>query len=221
MTRTGQKGGVTAMDDGVEAGNEANRQALARVDGGMGNHPALIVVDVVVGFTDPSCPLGSDAESVVSANVQLMNAFHQAHLPVVLTTVIYRNDHEASVFRARVPALNLLTPDSHWVKFDPRLPIADDDLQLEKRHASSFHGTALDQWLTNRNVDSVVVTGLTTSGCVRATAVDGLQNNYRVVVPREACGDRDPKAHEANLYDLNAKYADVVSLTSVLAALAS
>ena len=221
MTRTGQKGGVTAMDDGIEAGNETNRQALARVDGGMGNHPALIVVDVVVGFTDPACPLGSDAESVVSANVQLMNAFHQAHLPVVLTTVIYRNDHEASVFRARVPALNLLTPDSHWVKFDPRLPIADDDLQLEKRHASSFHGTALDQWLSDRNVDSVVVTGLTTSGCVRATAVDGLQNNYRVVVPREACGDRDPKAHEANLYDLNAKYADVVSLTSVLAALAS
>lgn len=209
------------MGDSIGSGNETSRQALARVDGGMGSHPALIVVDVVVGFTDPSCPLGSDAESVVYANVQLMNAFHQAQLPVVLTTVIYRNDHEASVFRARIPALNLLTPESHWVKFDPRLPIAGDDLQLEKRHASSFHGTALDQWLTDRNVDSVVVTGLTTSGCVRATAVDGLQNNYRVVVPREACGDRDPTAHEANLYDLNAKYADVVSLASVLAALAS
>jgi nicotinamidase-related amidase len=221
IPRTEQKSGATAMDDSTGSENETSRQALARVDGGMGNHPALIVVDVVVGFTDPACPLGSDAESVVSANVQLMNAFHQAHLPVVLTTVIYRNDHEASVFRARVPALNLLTPESHWVKFDPRLPIADDDLQLEKRHASSFHGTALNQWLTDRNVDSVVVTGLTTSGCVRATAVDGLQNNYRVVVPREACGDRDPTAHEANLYDLNAKYADVVSLASVLAALAS
>jgi nicotinamidase-related amidase len=209
------------MGDSIGSGNETSRQALARVDGGMGSHPALIVVDVVVGFTDPSCPLGSDAESVVYANVQLMNAFHQAQLPVVLTTVIYRNDHEASVFRARIPALNLLTPESHWVKFDPRLPIAGDDLQLEKRHASSFHGTALDQWLTDRNVDSVVVTGLTTSGCVRATAVDGLQNNYRVVVPREACGDRDPTAHEANLYDLNAKYADVVPLDSVLAALTS
>ena len=209
------------MGDSIGSGNETSRQALARVDGGMGSHPALIVVDVVVGFTDPSCPLGSDAESVVYANVQLMNAFHQAQLPVVLTTVIYRNDHEASVFRARIPALNLLTPESHWVKFDPRLPIAGDDLQLEKRHASSFHGTALDQWLTDRNVDSVVVTGLTTSGCVRATAVDGLQNNYRVVVPREACGDRDPKEHEADLYDLNAKYADVVPLDSVLAALTS
>ena len=209
------------MGDSIGSGNETSRQALARVDGGMGTHPALVVVDVVVGFTDPACPLGSDAESVVNANVQLMNAFHQAQLPVVLTTVIYRNDHEASVFRARIPALNLLTPESHWVKFDSRLPIADGDLQLEKRHASSSPGTALEQWMTDRNVDSVVVTGLTTSGCVRATAVDGLQNNYRVVVPREACGDRDPKAHEANLYDLNAKDADVVSLDSVLAALAS
>jgi nicotinamidase-related amidase len=209
------------MDNKIQVGNEANRRALARIDGGMGKHPALIVVDVVVGFTDPECPLGSDAESVVNANVQLMEAFHQAQLPVVLTTVIYRNDHEASVFRARVPALNLLTPESHWVKFDPRLPITEDDLQLEKRHASSFHGTTLDQWLAERNVDSVVVTGLSTSGCVRATAVDGLQNNYRVVVPREACGDRDLKAHEANLYDLNAKYADVVSLASVLETLAS
>ncbi len=89
-------------------------------------------------------------------------------------------------------------------------------MQLEKRHASSFHGTNLDEWLKARSVDSVVVTGLTTSGCVRATAVDGLQNNYKVLVPREACGDRDPEAHNANLYDMNAKYADVVSLETVL-----
>jgi nicotinamidase-related amidase len=118
-----------------------------------------------------------------------------------------------------VPALNLLTPDSEWVKFDPRLPITPTDLQLEKRHASGFHGTELDDWLKAKGVDSVVVTGLTTSGCVRATAVDGLQNNYRVLVPREACGDRDEQAHEANLYDLNAKYADVVSVADVVGSL--
>lgn len=185
----------------------------------MGSHPALIIVDVVVGFTDPTCPLGSEADAVVAANTELMVAFHQAGLPVVLTTVVYRSEEQASVFRARVPALNLLTPDSEWVKFDPRLPIATSDLQLEKRHASGFHGTDLDNWLKARGVDSVVVTGLTTSGCVRATAVDGLQNNYRVLVPREACGDRDEQAHESNLYDLNAKYADVVSLEDVLASL--
>ena len=194
----------------------SERKALERIDAGIGNLPALIVVDVVKGFTDPTCPLGSEADEVVAANVALMDAFHKADLPVVLTTVVYRSDDEATVFRARVPALNLLTPDSEWVRFDPRLPIAATDLQLEKRHASSFHGTDLDNWLKARNVDSVVVTGLTTSGCVRATAVDGLQNNYKVLVPREACGDRDAEAHEANLYDMNAKYADVVSLETVL-----
>ena len=194
----------------------SRRKALARVDAGIGAIPALVVVDVVKGFTDPSCPLGSEAEEVVAANVALMDAFHEAGLPVVLTTVIYHSDDQASVFRARVPALNLLTPDSEWVQFDPRLPTQVTDLQLEKRHASSFHGTDLDDWLKSRNVDSLVVTGLTTSGCVRATAVDGLQNNYKVLVPREACGDRDPKAHEANLYDMNAKYADVVSLETVM-----
>jgi len=194
----------------------SQRNALERVDGGMGQRPALIVVDVVVGFTDPACPLGSEADAVVQANVELMNAFHEAQMPVVLTTVVYHNEEQASVFRARVPALNLLTPDSQWVQFDPRLPIVETDLQLEKRHASSFHGTDLNNWLRANHVDTVVVTGLTTSGCVRATAVDGLQNNYRVLVPREACGDRDEQAHEANLYDLNAKYADVVSLREVL-----
>jgi nicotinamidase-related amidase len=194
----------------------SQRNALERIDGGMGQRPALIVVDVVVGFTDPACPLGSEADAVVQANVDLMNTFHQAQMPVVLTTVVYHNEEQASVFRARVPALNLLTPDSQWVQFDPRLPIVETDLQLEKRHASSFHGTDLNNWLRANHVDTVVVTGLTTSGCVRATAVDGLQNNYRVLVPREACGDRDEQAHEANLYDLNAKYADVVSLREVL-----
>ena len=194
----------------------SQRNALERVNGGMGQRPALIVVDVVVGFTDPACPLGSEADDVVQANVELINAFHQAQMPVVLTTVVYHNEEQASVFRARVPALNLLTPESQWVQFDPRLPIVETDLQMEKRHASSFHGTDLDNWLRTNQIDTVVVTGLTTSGCVRATAVDGLQNNYRVLVPREACGDRDEQAHEANLYDLNAKYADVVSLREVL-----
>ena len=197
----------------------SDRKALERIAGGMGQHPALIVVDVIMGFTDPACPLGSEAGAVVAANIELMNAFHRADLPVVLTTVIYYDAEQASVFRARVPALNLLTPDSQWVKFDPRLPIAPSDLQLEKRHASGFHGTDLDDWLKAKGVDSVVVTGLTTSGCVRATAVDGLQNNYRVLVPREASGDRDEHAHEANLYDLNAKYADVVSVAEVLESL--
>ena len=187
---------------------------------GLGVRPALIVVDVVKGFTDPSCPLGSEADDVVTANCQLMEAFHAAALPVFLSTVIFRSPEQATVFRSRLRDLNLLVPDSPWVEFDPRLPMLDSDIRLEKRHASCFHGTDLDETLRSLEVDSLVVTGLTTSGCVRATAVDGLQNNYRVVVPREATGDRNPDAHLANLFDLDAKYADVLSVAEVLAALA-
>ena len=186
---------------------------------GLGDRPALVVVDIVNGFTDPGCPLGSDADSVVAANVTLMEAFHRRGLPVFLTTVIFRDEQQARVFRNRLPALELLTPESHWVAFDTRLPIIESDIFIEKTHASSFHGTRLSEQLAEVNADSLVVTGLTTSGCVRATAVDGLQYGFRVVVPREAVGDRDLHAHNANLYDLDAKYADVISVNDAISQL--
>jgi nicotinamidase-related amidase len=186
---------------------------------GLGDRPALVVVDIVNGFTDPGCPLGSDADSVVAANVTLMEAFHRRGLPVFLTTVIFRDEQQARVFRNRLPALELLTPESHWVAFDTRLPIIESDIFIEKTHASSFHGTRLSEQLAEVNADSLVVTGLTTSGCVRATAVDGLQYGFRVVVPREAVGDRDLDAHNANLYDLDAKYADVISVNDAISQL--
>ncbi|MEY2908027.1 MAG: hypothetical protein RLZZ602_550 [Pseudomonadota bacterium] len=186
---------------------------------GLGAKPALLVIDIVEGFTDPECPLGSDADEVVEANCRLIDAFHLYGFPVILTTVIYHSAGQATVFRARIPALNLLTTDSHWVAFDKRLPITPDDFVVEKTHASGFHGTNLNEQLRALDVDSVVVTGLTTSGCVRATAVDALQYNYKVVVPIEAVGDRNIAAHRANLFDLNAKYADVLPLAEVLDAL--
>jgi nicotinamidase-related amidase len=191
-------------------------RTLERASQGLGQRPALIIVDVINGFTDPNCPLGSDADSVVAANCTLLDRFHAQQLPVYVTTVVYHNDSDASVFRDRLPALNVLSAGSHWVEFDSRLQLSESDQRIEKTHASAFHGTHLDERLKERNVDSLVVTGLTTSGCVRATAVDGLQYNYKVVVPREATGDRNQAAHEANLFDLNAKYADVMSLENVL-----
>lgn len=188
------------------------KRTLQRNPQGLGKRPALIIVDVINGFTDPTCPLGSQADKVVSANAALIERFHDRMWPVALTTVIYRKESDARVFRDRLPALNVLTPDSRWVEFDPRLPINTADWRIEKTHASAFHGTDLHRRLQAADVDSVVVTGLTTSGCVRASAVDALQYNYKVVVPIEAVGDRNISAHEANLYDLNAKYADVLSL---------
>lgn len=184
---------------------------------GLGLKPALVVVDMIKGFTDPNCPLGCPCPEVVAANVTLLRAFHAAGLPVYFTTVIYREENQARVFRARIKALNLLTPESEWVQLDERLPRQSGDELIEKQWASAFYRTDLDQRLRVRGVDSLVVTGLSTSGCVRATAVDGLQCDYRVVIPREAVGDRNSRAHEANLFDLHAKYADVVALADLLA----
>lgn len=183
---------------------------------GLGHRPALVLVDLIRGFTDPECPLGSREEEVVAANARLLKAFREKNLPIFFTTVVYRDDSQARVFRDRLPALNVLQPGSPWVEVDPRLSPAEGETVIEKQWASAFFKTRLDSLLRAAGADSLVIGGLTTSGCVRATAVDGLQHDYRVVVPREAAGDRNPDAHAANLFDLHAKYADVMGLNEVL-----
>ncbi len=186
---------------------------------GLGRSPALLVVDMINGFTDPACPLGSNCPEVVAANIELLTAFRDRALPIFFTSVVYHNDQQASVFRAKVPALNVLTPGSHWVDIDSRMGRLASEPLVEKQWASAFYGTDLNSQLRALDVDSLVVTGLTTSGCVRASAVDGLQNNYQTVVALEAVGDRNPEAHQANLFDLNAKYADVLSVAEIIAGL--
>ncbi|WP_372865172.1 isochorismatase family protein [Spongiibacter sp.] len=189
---------------------------LERNSLGIVGRPALLLVDMINGFTHSACPLGSDCPEVVAANAKLLSAFRERGLPVVFTTVVYHRDDQAKVFRSRIPALNCLTPDSRWVKVDDALaPIAGERL-IEKQWASCFFGTDLHEHLQSLAVDSLVVTGLTTSGCVRATVVDGLQHDYSIVVPIEAVGDRNNAAHEANLFDMHAKYADVMKVDDVL-----
>lgn len=183
---------------------------------GLTQSPALLVVDMINGFTDPQCALGTHCPKVVKANVRLLQSFRQKALPIFFTTVVYHNDQQAKVFRSKVPALNVLQPGSHWVQVDPALGRLDTEPLIEKHWASAFHKTDLDQQLKGLGVDSLVVTGLTTSGCVRASAVDGLQNDYQVVVAREAVGDRNLDAHTANLFDLNAKYADVQAVAEII-----
>jgi maleamate amidohydrolase len=192
---------------------------LARRAQGLGRKPALLLVDMINGFTDPSCPLGAQTDNVVEANRKLLAAFRAKRLPVFFTTVVYRDENQARVFRDRLPALDVLTPDSAWVQIDSRLAPLTNEPVIEKQWASGFFRTGLDALLREQGVDSLVVTGLTTSGCVRATAVDGLQYDYRVVIPREAVGDRNAQAHTANLFDLNAKYADVLDLSDLLKAI--
>jgi len=188
---------------------------------GLGEHPALLLVDVIKGFTDPACALGSEVDSVVDACAILLAAFRNYRLPVFFTTVVYHNEHQARVFRQRLPALNVLEPGSEWVQVDTRVTPHEGEAVIEKQWASGFFKTDLQQRLKAVGADSIVVAGLTTSGCVRATAVDGLQNDYRVVIAREATGDRNLLAHESNLFDLQAKYVDVLDLPAVLSLLNS
>lgn len=189
---------------------------LQRHSLGLGERPALVLVDVIKGFTDPACPLGSEADSVVDACKALLDVFRRQDLAVFFTTVIYRDESQARVFRQRLPSLNVLKPGSEWVRVDPRIAPVNGETMIEKQWASGFFETDLAQRLKAAGADSIVVGGLTTSGCVRATAVDGLQHDYRVVIAREATGDRNAAAHQSNLFDLQAKYVDVMALQDVL-----
>ncbi len=189
---------------------------LDRTSMTMGNKPALLLVDMINGFTDGRCTLGTDCPAVVAANAELLKLFRSLGLPVYFTTVVFSSDDQAQIFRRRMNDLNQLTPDSHWVKIDDRLAMQKGETLIEKQWASSFHKTDLDDRLRSDGVNSLVVTGLTTSGCVRATVVDGLQYDYPVFVAREAVGDRNTEAHAANLFDMHAKYADVMSLSEII-----
>jgi nicotinamidase-related amidase len=186
---------------------------------GFGERPALVVVDVNRGFTDPSSPLVCDLDGCVAAIARLLGAFRGAGLPVVFTTVCYDDfgKQAAAVFIEKVPALLVLEPGSDWVEIDSRIAPVEGEPVLSKYFASAFFGTTLASLLASAGCDTVVVTGASTSGCVRATALDAMQHGYRVIVPREAVGDRNAAAHEANLYDLDTKYADVVSVDEALA----
>lgn len=194
-----------------------NTNNLEQTSLGLAAKPALLVVDVINGFTDPACPLGTHCPEVITANFQLLEIFRAKALPVFFTTVVYHNDQQATVFRAKVPSLNLLEAGSHWVEVDSRLGRLASEPLIEKQWASAFYQTDLHQQMGALSIDSLVIAGLTTSGCVRASAVDALQHNYQVVVAEEAVGDRNREAHRANLFDLNAKYADVQSVAQVLA----
>jgi maleamate amidohydrolase len=185
---------------------------------GFGMRPALIVVDMSVGFTDPGSPLFCPLDDVVAAIQRLARETRRAGFPVVYTTVAYReaDKQTAAVFIDKVPALLTLEAGSRWVEIDPRLAPQAGERVVKKLFASAFFGTEVASLLASHHCDGVIVTGASTSGCVRATAVDALQHGYRVVVPREAVGDRNPAAHEANLYDIDAKYGDVLPLEDVL-----
>ena len=182
---------------------------------GVGDFPALVVVDMCKAFIDSSSPLGFECNELIQANINLVNKFRLNKFPVIFTTTIYRNPSEASVFRSKIPALNILEPESDAVTFIDDLAPSKDEILIEKKFASAFFQTTLIDSLRKMKADSIVICGVTTSGCVRATAVDSLQNNFPTTIAEDCVGDRDLDAHNANLYDLQSKYADVIHSNSI------
>lgn len=183
---------------------------------GMGRRPALIIVDAMLGFTDPKSPLGADCDDEIAAIRRLLDAFRSKGFPIIFTTNTYAHEDEARVFRRKLPVLNHLSSGGPWSSIDPRVSPLPDEQIVNKGLPSAFFDTSLRRDLQRSGVDTVVVAGFSTSGCVRATAVDALQADFRVLVVQDACGDRDRAAHDANLRDLDLKYADVVSAEQLM-----
>ncbi|CAN5674564.1 MAG: isochorismatase family protein [Rubrobacteraceae bacterium] len=183
----------------------------------LGTRPAILVVDFSRGFTDPDCPLGADMASEVEATRKVIDAARGIEAPVVFTTIGFEaNLRDGALWIEKAPALAELRVGGEWVELDDRLGKRDEDTVILKKGASAFFGTNLASILAYQKIDTVVLCGATTSGCIRATAVDLLQFGYPTIVPRECVGDRAEAPHEANLFDIQAKYADVVSVEEAI-----
>jgi nicotinamidase-related amidase len=184
----------------------------------LGRHPAVLVVDFSCGFTDPDCTLGSDLTAEVAATKRLLDAARTKGLPVIFTTIGFEPSlKDGGLWLQKVSSLGELRIGGPWVAIDPRLEPREDETVILKKGASAFFGTNLAAVLVSQQVDSVVLCGATTSGCIRATAIDLLQYGWPTIVPRECVGDRAQAPHEANLFDIQAKYADVVSVDEAIA----
>jgi nicotinamidase-related amidase len=186
---------------------------------GFGQHPALLVIDFVNAYVTPGSPLyaAPGVPDAVAATRPLLNAARQHGLPVIYTNVTFAPDgRDGGMFVRKVPALLHLTADSPLSRIVDDLAPFPDETVINKKYASAFFGTPLASLLISHGIDTIILTGCSTSGCIRATAVDGMQYGFRVVVPRECVGDRNITVHEANLFDIQAKYGDVVSCGDVL-----
>lgn len=187
---------------------------------GFGERPAVVVVDVQRAFTDPASPLGMDVDDEVAAIASLLDDAAAAAVPIVTVRTEYTEGlEEAAYFAHKIESNDRLLSGSPGVELDERIARADAKVVV-KQQPSAFFGTELDTVLTYERVDTVVVTGLTTSGCIRATVVDACSHGYRVVVPEECVGDRLAEPHEANLFDMRSKYADVLPVAEVREAIA-
>jgi maleamate amidohydrolase len=185
---------------------------------GFGDRPALIIIDMANAFTDATAMLGSNLDNQIAATVPILEAAHARNVPVFFSTVRYddREMRDAGIWASKQKGLGTLTADTNGWEIDRRLDFRKTDTLLVKKYASCFFGTDLGSRLVAQRIDTLIITGCTTSGCVRATAIDAVQYGFRPMVVCEAVGDRSASAHAQSLFDLDAKYADVVGLNDTV-----
>ncbi|MDT7703000.1 MAG: maleamate amidohydrolase [Pseudonocardiales bacterium] len=180
---------------------------------GFGSDPAILVVDLIRGFTDQRSPLAGALETQLKATNELLELARSADVPVIFSTVAYDPDlQEAGLWIRKIPSNSWLVEGSEWVEVDPRLNRRPNEMLLVKKYASCFFGTDLASRLLSRRVDTLLITGCTTSGCVRASAVDACSYGFHTIVVEDAVGDRAELPHLASLFDIDSKYGDVVGL---------
>ena len=185
---------------------------------GFGRRPALLIVDFINAYVTEGAPLfAPDVVTAVDETIPLLSLAHEKQIPVLYTKVLYnKNFRDGGIFIQKVPVLKTMVEGEPLAEIVPQLTPIESDIIIVKQYASAFFGTSLAATLTSLGVDTIPLTGCPTSGCIRASAVDGMQYGFRVIVPRECVADRHPGPHEANLFDINSKYGDVVSKGEVV-----
>ncbi len=179
---------------------------------GFGNKPALILVDFVMAYFDPDSPLFASVENNLKSAIKVLDQARLSKIPVIYTNVVFqKGGWNGGMFIEKVPALHMMEVGGDLGKWADGLEPLDTELVISKQYPSAFFGTSLASSLNAAKIDTLIITGVTTSGCIRATCIDTVSYGFRPIIVEDAVGDRDERPHEANLFDMNAKYGDVVS----------
>ncbi len=187
---------------------------------GFGVRPALLLIDFVNGFNDPKLFGGGNIPQAIAQTQPLLACARRIGAPVCFTRVVYAQDGaDNGVFCLKAPKLAILTPDAHASQIVDELTPVAGEYVLNKTQPSAFFGTNLVNWLISKGVDTVIATGATTSGCVRASVVDSMSYNFRTIVVSDCVGDRALGPHEANLFDMQQKYADLMTCAETISQL--
>jgi len=192
------------------------RQGIGHASG-FGARPALLVIDFVNGFADPQGFGGGNILPAIERTRDLLAGARACGLPIAFTRVVYAEDgSDASVFCRKIPGLLKLTENAPESQIVDALAPRVGELIVRKRQPSAFFATGLAAWLLGRKVDTLIVSGCTTSGCVRASVIDSMSYNLTTIVAKDCVGDRATAPHEANLFDMSSKYADLMDCEAIV-----